>query len=238
MVPSPPNAPLSMMETEPDVSIFRLVEGKLIEGWDPPAAWQQLPEEFKHKLHFRAVIGAIEREKGGVSSSKTELDSHANMIILGRHCFIISRSGKVIDVSTFAEAAGGLSQVPIVDAAIAYDCPRSEKTYILIVRNALYVESMEENLVPPFILREAGLIVNECPKQHRPFGEATEDDHTIQHRESGLKIAMKIRSTFSYFDTRKPTEDDFEEGVAVLFSPESAEWDPYDQSLQRGKYPR
>ena len=100
------------------------------------------------------------------------------MIVLGRHCFIISRSGKVIDVSTFAEAAGGLSQVPIVDAAIAYDCPRSEKTYILIVRNALYVESMEENLVPPFILREAGLIVNECPKQHCPIGEATEDDHT------------------------------------------------------------
>ena len=122
--------------------------------------------------------------------------------------------------------------MPIVDAAIAYDCPRSEKTYILIVRNALYVESMEENLVPPFILREAGLIVNECPKQHRPFGEATEDDHTIQHRGSGLKIAMKIRSTFSYFDTRKPTKDDFDVGIPILLTPESAEWDPYDQSFE------
>ena len=70
-------------------------------------------------------------------------------------------NGKVIDVGTFAEAAGSLSQVPIVDAAIAYDCPRSHKTYIIIVRNALYVESMEENQVPPFVLREAGLIVNE-----------------------------------------------------------------------------
>ena len=41
---------------------------------------------------------------------------------------------------------------------------------------------------------------------------------------------MKIRSTFSYFDTQKPTEDDFEVGVLVLFTPESAEQDPYDQS--------
>lgn len=225
MVLSPPNAPVSMMETEPDVSIFRLVEGKLIEGWDPPAAWQQLPEEFKHKLRRRAVIGAIKREKGGLSSSRTELDSHANMIVVERHCFIISRSGKVIDVSTFAEAAGSLSQVPIVNAAIAYDCPWSAKTYILIVWNALYVGGE----FGPSVLREAGLIVNECPKQHRPFGEATEDDHTIQHRGSGLKIAMRIRSTFSYFETQKPTEDDFDVGVPVLLTPESAEWDPYDQ---------
>ena len=70
----------------------------------------------------------------------------------------------MIDVATFAEAAGSLSKVPIVDAAIAYDCPRTHQTYILIVRNALYVESMKENLIPPFIPREAGLIVNECPK--------------------------------------------------------------------------
>lgn len=34
-------------------------------------------------------------------------------------------------------------------------------------------------MIPPFILRKAGLIVNECPKYYRPFGEATEDDHTI-----------------------------------------------------------
>ena len=57
----------------------------------------------------------------------------------------------VIDVKNLAEAAGSLSQGPIVNATIAYDCPRSHKTYKLIVRNALYVESMEENLIPPFI---------------------------------------------------------------------------------------
>ena len=85
--------------------------------------------------------------------------------------------------------------------------------------------------MPPFILREAGLIVNECPKQHRPYGEATEDDHTIQDGGSGLKIAMDIRSTFSYFVTRKPNDDDLEDGVPVLFTPEGADWDPYDQSF-------
>jgi hypothetical protein len=38
------------------------------------------------------------------------------------------------------------------------------KTYLLIVRNALHVPSMQHNLIPPFIMREAGLVVNDVPK--------------------------------------------------------------------------
>ena len=204
---------------------------KLEEGWDPPAALPPLTEEFKQRIRYRVLVTAIEVDgKGGSDSSNTELDSHANMIVLGRYCYIIADGGKVIDVSTFAEAAGSLSRVPIVDAVIAYDCPRTHKTYLLICRNALYVESMEENLIPPFILREAGLIVNECPKQHRPNGEATDDDHTIMDPKSDMKIPMKIRSTFSYFETRMPTEDDIDNGEPVLLTPEADTWDPYDES--------
>ena len=103
----------------------------------------------------------------------------------------------MIDVATFAETAGSLSKVPIVDAAVAYDCPRTHQTYILIVRNALYIELMEENLIPPFILREAGLIVNECPKQHRPVGDATKEDHATGDADSWLLMPIDFRSTLS-----------------------------------------
>ena len=82
---------------------------------------------------------------------------------------------------------------------------------------------MEENLIPPFTLREAGLIVNECPKQHHPIGDATEEDHAIIDPGSGLLIPMDICSTFSYFVTRKPNNGDFADGVAVALSPMSAE---------------
>ena len=44
-----------------------------------------------------------------------------------------------------------------------------------------------------------------------------------------MKIPMKIRSTFSYFDTRKPTEDD-KDGIPVFLTPQASEWDPYDES--------
>ena len=34
---------------------------------------------------------------------------------------------------------GGLSDVPIVEIIITYDCKRSHQTYLLVVRNVLYI---------------------------------------------------------------------------------------------------
>ena len=86
------------------------------------------------------------------------------MVVLGKNCVVLSDSKKTADVSAFADEVGDLSSVPIVDAAIAYDCPRTMETFLLIMRNALYVKSMENNLIPPFILREAGVKVNDVAK--------------------------------------------------------------------------
>ena len=57
---------------------------------------------------------------------RTELDSHANMCVLGKHCLLLSdlSSARNVRVDAFAEAAGGLQSVPFSDAMIAYDCPR------------------------------------------------------------------------------------------------------------------
>ena len=183
-----------------------------------------LSNEFTMRINHRVNVSAVEFEgKGGGSTSRTECDSHANMCVVGKHCIIISRSGKTINVGTFSPSAGSLSVVPIVNAVIAYDCRRTNQTYLLVLWNVLYVEEMEENLISPFILREAGLIVNECAKQHWPFGEATDDDHTIICKEPYMKITMGIRSTFSYFETRKPTNTDLKDGIAVVITPESDE---------------
>ena len=53
-----------------------------------------------------------------------------------------------------------------MDAVIAYDCTQSGQTYLLVVRNALCVPSMEHNFIPPFIIREAGLVLHDTPKIH------------------------------------------------------------------------
>ena len=130
------------------------------------------------------------------------------MCVLGKQCQILSKSGRSVDVGAFTESAGGLNQVPIVDAMLAYDCKRTNQVYLLVLRNVLYIESMDNNLIPPFILREAGCIVNERAKINCKPGTATEEDHTIQEKETGLFITMNLRNIFSYFPTRKPDEED------------------------------
>eukprot|EP00957_Ditylum_brightwellii_P054990 4168206-Ditylum_brightwellii.AAC.1 len=49
-------------------------------------------------------------------------------------------------------------RVKLVDTALKYDCPHEDKSYILLARNALHVPSMDHNLKPPFMLREAGIM--------------------------------------------------------------------------------
>ena len=101
-----------------------------------------------------------------------------------------------------------------MDAAVAYDCPYTMQTYILTVRNALHVSSMPHNLIPPFVIREAGLVVNEVPRIHTDVKDLTDETHCIVAKggEGGaeLKIPMTLDGIFSCFRTRKLTKDEVE----------------------------
>ena len=83
-------------------------------------------------------------EKVTQIESHTELYSHANM-----------PTGNKVDVSAFTPNYKPLT-VPLVDAMVKYDNPYNGKTYILVLRNALHVPSMKNNLITPFMLREMG----------------------------------------------------------------------------------
>ena len=75
------------------------------------------------------------------------------MCVLGKHCFLLTElsTARKVSVGAFTEAAGGLEAVPIVDAMLAYDCQRTNQVYLLVLRNVLYIESMDDNLLTPFI---------------------------------------------------------------------------------------
>jgi hypothetical protein len=100
----------------------------------------------------------------------------ANMPVAGRHAFIISDTGRVADVNAFTSDYKPM-QVSIVDAAIQYDCPYDGQTYILVIQNVLHVPSMKNNLLPPFVMREAGIHVYDKPKIQ--VAEPTAEDHSI-----------------------------------------------------------
>ena len=124
--------------------------------------------------------------------------------MLGKHCYLLTRLETVqtVSVGAFSESTGGLNNAPNVDAMLAYDCERTNQVYLLVFRNVLYIGSMDNNLIPPFILQEASLTVRERAKIHCEEGTVTEEDHTIQECNTGLFITMQLRSIFSSFSLR------------------------------------
>ena len=89
--------------------------------------------------------------KTQVSDSRTELNSHANMPVVGHNLYILSDSGTFSEVSAFSPDYK-TKKIPIVDAAVQYNFPHSMMTYILFIRDSLHVTSMTNNLIPPFMM--------------------------------------------------------------------------------------
>ena len=100
------------------------------------------------------------------SAGTKELDSHENMVVIGVQGTTIQHTGKFSDVNAFVADFVMVTRVPIVDVVIAYDCPHSGEVFLIMARNALYIEIMNHNLVPPFIIREAGLELNDQANIH------------------------------------------------------------------------
>jgi hypothetical protein len=120
----------------------------------------------------------------------------------------------------------------MVDAAVRYESPFDGKIYILVMRNALYVPSMDYNLIPPFMMREAGIIVRDTPKIH--MEEPTEEDHAITFPETGFSIPLSLTGTFSFFPTTKPSEDDLIDPEEVyILTPTT--WNPHSDVYARNE---
>ena len=160
-----------------------------------------------------------------------ELDSHANMPVVGRHSYIINFSGRKVHVRPFTPQYKSM-EAELVDAALLYECPYEGKLHILVIRNAIHVDSMENNLIPPFILREAGLQVNERTKIHTE--DPTADDHSIIFPTMGFRIPLQLFGIFSYFSMTKPTEDDMLAGHDMyVMTPEK--WNPHSDAYEQNE---
>ena len=183
--------------------------------------------------YIQAKVSAFASISSTVSSDapmpRTELDSHANMIVVGKNAFVFSKvNGRTCEVTPFSSDLGTVKEVPIVDAAIAYHCQFTNETFVLIVRNALYIHNMDHNLVPPFILREAGVIINDVPKIH--VQDPTENDHAIVFPDESLRIPLQLNGIFSYFHSRMPTSQEIDECTKIIITPDSTDWDPHNES--------
>ena len=165
-------------------------------------------KELRSTHLYHKIVASMEVEVEIDGESRMELDSHANMPVVGKEALIVEQSGKTVEVSPFTPDYKPI-KVEVVNAVMQYDSPLDGREYMLVIQNALYVPSMSNNLIPPFIMRENGIIVNECAKIH--CEDPTREDHAIIFKGYDLCIPLQLHGIFSYFVTRKPDVESLED---------------------------
>jgi hypothetical protein len=203
------------------------------EETNPGNSGEVKPNRHLAVLVSTAMISAAIDNEDDDGCSRTDLDSHANMVVVGRHALIVSTSGKTAEVSPFTPDYEALQKVPIVDAAIAYTCPCTNKEYILIVRDALSVPSMKNNLIPPFIMREAGLHVETTPKIQAT--DPTIEHHSIYFPHDDFRIPLSLSGVFSYFPTTKPSIRSLNDCDEVFLLTPDCNWNPHSDAFARNE---
>ena len=136
------------------------------------------------------------------TTSRLDLDSHADSPVVGRNSVILSTQNVTVKVNGITKSLGSKT-VPVVDAAVAYAYEFTGKVYLLIIRNALYFEEMDINLIAPLIMRLAGLIMNEEPRFM--VTNPTLHHHSIEVPTRELVLPLSITEIISYLPTRKLT---------------------------------
>ena len=167
------------------------------------------------------------------ATSALELDSHADSPVVGKHCLLLKRTGRQVNVSGFTHQLGAPIKVDVVDAVVAYDCEYTGKTLMLMLRNALYFPKMDISLIPPFMMRLAGVDLNECPKFLAKSPSI--EHHSLYFPDFDIRIPLHLHGVISYLQVRSPSQVEFTtcpEPVLEL-TPQLQQWDPHNDQFEQ-----
>jgi hypothetical protein len=120
-----------------------------------------------------------------------------------------------------------MKMVETVDSMMVYDDPISHTTYLLVMRNALSIPSMGHNLIPSFLLREAGLALDKTPKFQLDMPMI--NNHAIVDYVTRMRIHLKLNGIFSYFTTHNPLQEEIDHWDTypiVFLTPDGDSWNP------------
>jgi Reverse transcriptase (RNA-dependent DNA polymerase) len=177
----------------------------------------------------RATTRRIARISNGEATvyNKMEMDSHADTVVLGRNCVILSYTGRECDVSPYTDSYEAIKGVPIVTGATAWTSHEDGQTYILVFNEALWMgEVLEHSLLNPNQLRHYGVRVQDNPFHETEMHMETEDGELV--------IPLQAEGTTISLSTRTPTDRELHECPHITMTSKQ-EWDPRDLQFPEPK---
>jgi hypothetical protein len=163
--------------------------------------------------------------------NRLDLDFHADCSVAGLESLVFLDWDRTVVVSSY-DTAGNPKTLTTVSAALEYDLPESGRTVCLILYQAIYLPTLQHNLLCPMQMRLHGVVVNETPRfqceiiiesSHSVVVQGVSGDETIT-------IPLFLKGVTSCMTTRKPTKFEFENCDHFELTAESPAYDPHCES--------
>ncbi len=164
-------------------------------------------------------------------TTRYEWDSHSDTCAFCKNTYIVEEVTQNVSVAGFHPNMNEIDNVKIVTAAVAYNCPITFVSFILMFPQSLYIPRMNHHLLCPDQRREFGVIVHDIRLRRLLPTERTSQHHSIIDYESGLHISLHYSKPISNFTCKKPTHKEMTNTVNHLHvhMTSSSDWMSYDE---------
>jgi len=112
---------------------------------------------------------------------------------------VLATYSHTLSVSGFDPSLGSIPNIKIAKIAVAYDCPFTLDTFILLFDQVLLVPSLQVNLLCVGQLRDQGIVVNAVLLQRLCAADCNAASHCILEGTSGLRIPLDFHRPISSF---------------------------------------
>ena len=178
--------------------------------------------------HLSKIVSSVRRPATAKAKRRTmslptegriELDSHADTIVLGANCIILSHTGQSCEVMPYSDTYNAITDVPVVTGATLLTSPHDGDEFIQICNEALWMgNTLQYTLVNPNPLRAYGTTLQDNPFAPSPLKFEPPTCPTIP---------LMIMGTIIYCNTHAPSDHELSILPHVHLS-SSATWDPHN----------
>ena len=120
----------------------------------------------------------------------------------------------------------------VVDAALTYDCEYTGTSYVMVIRNALYLKEMKVSLILPFMMRLSGIEINECLKFLAKV--PTIQHHSVYFPSSDIRLPLKLHGIILYLPVPTTTDEEISNSALELeLTPNVPDWKPHEDIYQQ-----
>ena len=186
--------------------------------WFPPRhrTISRIVSSIRKISKNKTVKAGYQHRPQSTSHGRIELDTHADMTVLGSNCLVMSYKGKDCEVSNYSSEYEAVLNVPVIKGSTVWSTTTDGTVYLLIFHESLWMgDKLDHTLVNPNQLRAYGVSIKDNPFDTKPLSNTTND----------ASVELYSEGTIICGDTQMPTESELGRlPQLILTSPH--DWDP------------